>query len=524
MKPDAGQHGGLVLAGVLLLGAAIHLPFLGSGSLWLDEALTVVPAMRTDDLASLVAEVRAMDTQPPLSHLMLYGLRDLLPAGEFGLRLPNFIGLQIGLIFLFLAIRRIWGLSTALVTVALAQVSPYLAFYGAEARNYGPWFAAVCASWWLLTCWTGAAADVTATGSPLGARRGPGRAVLVAAWGVVNGLGLLVHLFQFFALVSQWAVIGAVALSIQRGPARRRLLMAGAAGTGLALALFSPWAAILSTQAAEGATGVNWTRPTSLKTLAALPYALALGFSWGPGLREAHTLDVAGLLRLHGAALATAATVLALVVAAAARLLAGRGGADTPGAGAAADRVAFLLIPLVGGAGPLGYAFATHFPLHPRHLMFLAPLVPLLLARLILAKGPGRWAAAALVALQIGALVNLHANPVYAKDDERGAVRFAERRSTGPACIVGDVAPLYVTRATGLIEQFADLRDPRLCTDVVDLWWIENRPWEDPDGRARRKIERAARDRGLEPLGTGGDFVGVTLHHWRRGVAGEGAP
>ena len=518
MRPAGGRRDGVALAGILLLGAALHLPFLGSASLWLDEALTVVPAMRADGLASLVAEVRSLDTQPPLSHLLLYGLRDLLPAGEFGLRLPNFVGLQIGLIFLFLAIRRLRGAPTALVAVALAQVSPYLAFYGAEARNYGLWFAAVCASWWLLVCWTGAAANA-ATVAPRDGSRGPARAALVIAWGLVNGLGLLVHLFQLFALASQWAVIGAVAVALPRGPGRRRLLAAGAAGTFLAFALFVPWAAILSAQAADGAAGVNWTRPPSVKTIAVLPYALALGFSWGPGLREAHTFDMSNLLRLHGVALVAAAAGLALVVMAAARLLFGRDGGGSP-----ADRVAFLLVPAVGVAGPLGYALATHFPLHPRHLMFLAPLVPLLLARLILAKGPGRWAAAALVALQIGALFNLHADPAYAKDDERSAVRFAEERSTGPACIVGDVAPLYVTRATGLIEQFADLRNPRLCADIVDLWWVENRPWEDPDGRARRKIERAARERGLEPVGTEGDFVGVTLHHWRRGAAGAGAP
>jgi hypothetical protein len=250
----------------------------------LDEALTVVPAVRADGLASLVAEVRSLDTQPPLSHMVIYGLRDLLPAGEFGLRLPNFVAMQVGLIFLFLAIRRIWGAPMALVAVAFAQVSPYLAFYGAEARNYGLWFAAVGASWWLLVCWTGAAANA-ATEAPPGGGRGPGRAALIIAWGLVNGLGLLVHLFQLFSLASQWAAIGAVAAAIPRGPGRRRLLAAGAAGTFLAFALFAPWAAMISAQAADGAAGVNWTRPPSVKTIAALPYALALGFSWGSGRR-----------------------------------------------------------------------------------------------------------------------------------------------------------------------------------------------------------------------------------------------
>ena len=532
MRPAAGHRGGVALAGILLAGAALHLPFLGAASLWMDEALTLLPALRADGVRPLVALVRSLDTQPPLSHLAIYVLRDLLPAGELGLRLPNFLALQAGLVFLFLLIRRTWGAPTALVAVAIAEVSPYLAFYGAEARNYGLWFAAVCASWWLLLRWAGPAAGANAAA--------PG-ALAVAAWGMANGVGLLVHLFQVFALATQWAAIGAVAVAIPRGP-RRRLLAAGVAGTLLAFAVFAPWGATIAARAGDGAAGVDWTRPPSLKTLAALPYALALGFSWGPGLREAHALDVSGMLRLHGAALAAAAAVLALVVAAAARLLIGRGGASAPAAGVtpaagaapaagappaaatAADRIAFLLVPAAGVAGPVAYALATHFPLHPRHLMFLAPIVPLLLARLVLSRGPGRLAAAALVALQIGALVNLRADPAYAKDDERGAVRFAEERSAGEACIVGDVAPLYVTRSTGLVEQFADLRDPRLCADVADLWWVENRPWEDPDGRVRRKMERAARERGLEPLGTEGDFRGVTLHHWRRSAAPEGAP
>jgi hypothetical protein len=238
-------------------------------------------------------------------------------------------------------------------------------------------------------------------------------------------------------------------------------------------------------------------------------------------------------MRAHAATLGIAAVLLALVAACAVLLCAGRGGRraaaerDAGGAadnGSAADRIAFLLVPAAGAAGPIVYTFAAHFPLHPRHLMFLAPLVPLLLARLVVAGGAGRRAAAALVLVQALALVNLRAVPSYAKDDERGAVGHAEERSAGAACIVGDTAPLYVTRATGLQEQFDDLRDPRLCAGVADLWWVENRPWEDPEGTMRRRMERAAAARGLVAAETDDRFAGITLRHWIRGAGGEGAP
>jgi uncharacterized membrane protein len=496
------------LAAILVTGAALHLPFLGASSLWLDEALTVLPAVRAEGVRSLVDLVRALDTQPPASHLILYLLRDVLPAGEIGWRLPNFVALQAGLVFLYLLARRAWDTRTALVAVAIAEVSPYLAFYGGEARNYGLWFLAVCVSWWLLARW-------------MGADTRP-RTLAVAAWGIANGAGLLVHLFHAFAIVTQWAVIAAAARTAARGAPRRRLLAAAGAGTLLALVVFAPWTAVLATSAvAGGSLGVNWTRPPTPATLASLPYALSLGFSWGPGLREAHADDLAGVVWRHAVALGAAAIVMALVAVAALRLCLGRGApadavATATASGAATDRAAFLLVPAIGVAGPVAYALATHFPLHPRHLMYLAPVVPLLLARLLVAGGSGRWAAAALVLLQAGALYNLRADPAYARDDERGAVRFAEAQSPGAACIVGDTAPLYVTRATGLQEQFDDVRNTRLCADAVDLWWVENRPWEDPEGRMRRRLERAAAARGLVEAGREDRFAGITLHHWRK--------
>jgi hypothetical protein len=233
-------------------------------------------------------------------------------------------------------------------------------------------------------------------------------------------------------------------------------------------------------------------------------------------------LDTARILSRHLPALLVVLALYALLLLAVVALARGRVAAPSgwrTGRGLDllhVDRIAFVVVPIAGLLGPLAYALLTHFPLHPRHLMFLAPVAPVLLARLLTAPGRMRWVAIAAALVQTGALLNLSFKDVYGKDDERGAVRWAESRSIGAACIVGDAAPLYALRVQGLVEPLVDLTDPALCTGIDDLWWLENRTWEDPEGRVGRKLERLAGARGLRPLPSDDRFQGIVLHHWSR--------
>src|SRR6266404_6057678 len=85
------------IALVVLLGVALMLPGLGSQSLWLDEGLTVGPAVTATSATDLLARVRAVDTQPPASHFLLWALCTYLPHTEFFYRLPSFVAVELGI-------------------------------------------------------------------------------------------------------------------------------------------------------------------------------------------------------------------------------------------------------------------------------------------------------------------------------------------------------------------------------------------------------------------------------------------
>ena len=117
----------------------------------------------------------------------------------------------------------------------------------------------------------------------------------------------------------------------------------------------------------------------------------------------------------------------------------------------------------------------------------------------------------AALAVQVVALVNLLFNGYYAKDDERGAVRFAESRSGAVAYVLGDVASLYTTRTQGRWKGFLEFP-----ADTDDVWLIDNRTWEEQNQQTRRRL--AARMRAMHMRYSGGrtGFRGIVLRHWTR--------
>jgi hypothetical protein len=505
----------LALLVVLLAGTVLILPRLGSQSLWLDEGFTVMPALESHGLADLVDRVRQHDTQPPASHLLLYLLRDLLPRGEFGWRLPSFLVAEAGLVVLCGAVARRWGARAGWLAMLAAQMSPFLAFYAMEARNYALWsFASAVALYSMVRCAEALEADGAGRTATSAA---PGRALVVwtIAWGAANALGLWTHLFHLFAIATQVVLAaGLILLSPLTPGARRRALISVAAAQALAGALFLPWIVAMARSSAT-LSGVGWTRPPVLASLLYYPFAMVFGFSLGPDLRELHQETMRRMVAHHAVALCAAAAALA-VLALALLLLARQAWIDPR-----SRRT--LLVPFsalaAGLAGPTLYAVVAGFPLLPRHLMFAWPALPILQALAWERLPPLRPALAAVIAVQLVALGNLLYNPAYAKDDERGAVRFAEAHSGASAVIVGDVAPLYTEHARGFVRNFTDPGQQGLYDDATDAWLVDNRPWEDPEGRYRARMGRALAEAGLEPAGEDARFRGVVLRHWRRGPA-----
>ena len=509
----------LFLAMVLAAAGTLIATRLSSQSLWIDEAITLVPVTSAEGPADLVARVRRLDTQPPASHLLLYGLRDLLPRDEFGWRLPSLVAAEIGILLLALTAGRLLGPGGLLAAGLGAQVSPYLLFYAMEARNYALWLLAIAAAAYAMT----RCLESIAAARPSREVAGWG-----AAWAIANGLGLWTHLFHLFALMVQAVILAGLVRRLRpsRDTTRRGALVSAAAFAGAGL-LILPW--IVTVVRVFGvARGVGWTRPFAAAGFAWFPFALVFGFSLGPDLRELHVHAAREIVLAHPVALGLGTAALLILAAGIASVLrSGRPGDPGPspsgrlreGMDAAAPML-FLAAPVAGLLGPLLYARSRDFPLVPRHLMFVWPLVPLLQAFLAARRPRLRPALAAVVVLQIVASGNLLFDPVYAKDDERGAIRFAEARSGGRPVVLGDAAPLYATRGPGLMKVFTDPKSEAvLQSGATDLWLVDNRPWEDPEGNVRQKTAQAAALLGLAPAGEHAQFRGLVLRHWRRGEA-----
>ena len=481
------------IAAIILLGAVLLAPRLGAQSLWLDEALTITPAVTATSLPDLVRRVRTMDTQPPASHLLLYALSDHVPRSEFYYRLPSLVALEIGVALFYLFVRRLWGPSAALLATTAAQLSPFLGFYGAEARNYSLWFMLIMTSAFAAVRWVDAV------------RRGGGaRWTWAIVLAVSNALGLWTHLFHVFVLLAEGVVLLLVLAA--EPPGRRAQPLAILVGAQiLTVLLFAPWLLVVAHAASEGTAGVSWTRPFGIGSLAYYLFAAHFGSSLGPDLRTLHARPLSELagtyavsLGLAGAAIAITLVIYALLVFDAVRLRERRW-----------ELLALVVWPACALAGPVAYGWLRSFPLHPRHLMVVWPLLPIVLALGLIRYRRLRPLVMASLLLQLVALANLLFVPRYAKDDERGAVRFAEQHSAVPAYVIGDVASLYVTRLEGRQKGFVDF--PAATHDV---WLVDNRTWEEQSRRTRAQLKLRMRAMGMRYEGGVTNFRGIVLRHW----------
>jgi hypothetical protein len=485
------------IAAVILVGTALVLPRLGAQSLWLDEGLTVWPAVTATSVADLVTRVRSLDTQPPASHLVLWALGGL-PHTEFFYRLPSFVAVELGIVLLYAMSRRLWGPTVGLAVAVCAQLSPYLCFYAAEARNYGLWFLCITLSAYVAVRWHEAArAGDTASSW---------RWALVL--GVVNALGLWTHLFHAFVALAEAIILAAAMLwSARRATAARTTAASLIAAQLVTAILFAPWLLILWQAAREGAAGVPWTRPFSIGSFVYYLYAAHFGVSLGPNLRTLHVLPFDAIIAAHGLALTLGAAAIGVTAVTYVLLV-----SDALGRPERRwELVPLVAWPLLSLPAPLAYAVLRNFPLHPRHLLFAWPLVPIVLALGVVRFRRMRPLVVAALAVQAFALVNLLFTGYYAKDDERGAVRFAEERSGAVSYVLGDVASLYTRRTQGRLKGF--LAFP---ADTDDVWLVDNRTWEEQNQRTRRQL--AVRMRAMKMHYAGGTtaFRGIVLRHWTR--------
>jgi hypothetical protein len=489
-----------LVAAVVVAAACCVVPRLGAQSLWTDEAFTIVPAIEARGWGDLVARVRALDTHPPLAHAVLYLTRGLLPQSELGWRLPSFVFVELGLVLLCATVSRVWNRRVGLAALVFGQISPYLLFYSMEARGYALWFLALAAALYGQARWAESLRDR----APLGVVW-----AWALGWGVANAAGMWTHLFHAFAM--SWQVLTSCALAVWHADStQRKHGVPTALGAWLLPFLaIAPW---LAAEFASGvpASGVGWTREPSLSSLLYYPFALLFGSSLGPNLRALHTDDLSEILGEHGIALAAAAAALAILAVVVAVHVRSRW-ADPSRRGCA---VALVIAPILTLLGPLAYVLATHFPLTPRHLMFVWPAIPVLLALTAAEQGRLRPPLVGVAAVMMVSSANLLWNPEYAKDDERAAVHYAAERSRVPAYVFGDVAPLYARGSTTLIGRFrSEVDDVRLEPRPQEVWLIQTREWQ--GSTDREVLGRRLSSIGFHYDGIVARFRGVALHHWR---------
>ncbi|MGB3716250.1 MAG: glycosyltransferase family 39 protein [Candidatus Promineifilaceae bacterium] len=114
---------------ILLVAFVLRLAFLGSKSVWLDEAFSVWQANRTP------AEIwnATFDNHPPMYYLLLQAWMNL-GKSEAVIRLPSVLASMVGLALLYTLARRLFDRKVALVAVTLLALAPIDLWYAQEAR------------------------------------------------------------------------------------------------------------------------------------------------------------------------------------------------------------------------------------------------------------------------------------------------------------------------------------------------------------------------------------------------------
>jgi 4-amino-4-deoxy-L-arabinose transferase-like glycosyltransferase len=370
-----------LLAGIVVLAAALRLWRLGHQSYWLDEAFTVNTVRR--DFGGMLDGVRHTESTPPLYYTLAWVWERIFGAGEVGLRsLSAVIGIATVPVA-YLAARARVSERAALIAAALFAVNPYLVWYSQEARAYAL-LVLLCTASLLFFLRTEHEHSVKGT-VPLTRRS-------LWLWALFSALALLTHYFAAFLVVPEAAWLLWRHRSRAVGLAVAAPLAVGAALLPLAIA-----------QRDAGHTLFIGDIPFG-RRLVSIPKKVATGELGTPTPVIGVLL---GVILVVGAALALrhrAGLLLAL----------------------AAAPVAIALVLKVAG---LDYVF-------PRNL--IEAFVPFLIAAAagLAAIRAGPWLAAALAVAGAALVIQTSLNTSLQRDDWRGAARALVPATAVPRAIV----------------------------------------------------------------------------------------
>ncbi|HEX8804271.1 MAG TPA: glycosyltransferase family 39 protein, partial [Acidimicrobiales bacterium] len=230
------------VAVAVAVAAGLVLRFVATSPLWLDEALSAnIAVLPVGDLLDALRH----DGHPPFYYLLLHGWMQVVGEGDVAVRSLSGLFAVATLPLVWVAGRRLAGVSGGRWALVVFALSPYSVRYATETRMYSLVMLLVVAGYLLVP----------------DALRRPTAARLVGI-ALLSGLLLLTHYWSFYLLAAVGLVL--VARGWRRPDDRgavARVLVAMAAG-GL---LFVPWLGGFLYQA--GHTGTPWGspyRPTEL--------------------------------------------------------------------------------------------------------------------------------------------------------------------------------------------------------------------------------------------------------------------
>jgi mannosyltransferase len=380
-----------LLAGIIVLGAAIRFSTLGQQSFWLDEATTW--GIVSHGLGHVLSTVPKTESTPPLYYVLAWLWTQVFGTGEVGLRSFSALCGTLTIPVMWAVGRRLASERIGLVAALVTAVNPLLFWYSQEARTYA--LLVLLSALSLL-------AFLRALDEPT-----PGR---LLTWGAICALTVLAHYFGAFVVVGE-AVWLLVAL-------HRRDALTGARATAALAPIVVVGAALVPLVIRQ-----NDGRASFISTASgSLPYRLGQLVKQdilGDGQPAKALLLAIGLVLV--------ALALALLVTRATR----------------AERERALMM-LVIGAGGVLLAFVVAAVVtdyfDTRNLLATWPPLALVVAVGFGAARAGRWGVAGLAALVLLSLVciaNVVRDPDFQRDNWRGAVR-ALGQPTSTRVIVAD--------------------------------------------------------------------------------------
>ena len=123
-----------ILAGLVILAAALRFWRIGHQSFWLDEVFTV--SLVNEDLGGMLEGVRETESTPHLYYTLAWLWERVAGDGEAGLRSLSALFGVATVPVAYLAARSPFRPVVALTTAALVAVNPWLVWYSQEARAY----------------------------------------------------------------------------------------------------------------------------------------------------------------------------------------------------------------------------------------------------------------------------------------------------------------------------------------------------------------------------------------------------